>query len=365
MNDRSRTNVDDVGAPRERLAMTRPGRAFDTSAVLAREVVGTLAGANLDPQEFLHEVSIRIRRVVPHDASGWMTLDPDTMLPSGVLETSKPPDLVTALWRNELLDADVPKMVEIAQWPLPLATSAELDPATAAESRRIKLIQSAAIGHELRAMLRVGGSTWGMVALYRELGSRGFDADERAFLADIAEDIADGLRLSLTGSPDPEASALVPGVVAFDASSRISSATAEASRMMALMLGDAKTALYVVAVGARRHGVARSRVRLADGRWLLLHGARMHGDTTDVGQVTVTLMPAPRSDLTSLLLRLHGLSAREREVAELLMLGYATDEIAARLFISRHTLHDHVKSIFAKIGAKSRSELMAIGSDHV
>jgi DNA-binding CsgD family transcriptional regulator len=339
--------------------------SFDTSAVLAREAVRKIALAGLGPQEFFYEVSVRIRRVVPHDASGWMTVDPDTLLPNGALETDKPPELVHALWRNELVEPDVQKLADVARWSVPLVTSSQLDPATAAESSRIQLIQSAAIGDELRVMLRAGGFTWGFVALYREFGSRAFDADERAFMVDVADDIADGLRRSLLGQPDPDADTLVPGVVAFDALGRMSSATAEASRMMALMVGDAKTTLYAVAVVASDKGTARSRVRLADGRWLLLHGARMHGAETDPAQVTVTLVPALHSDLISLLLRLHGLSAREREVAELLMLGYARDAIAAQLYISRHTLHDHVKSIFAKLGARSRSELMAIGSNHV
>jgi DNA-binding CsgD family transcriptional regulator len=72
---------------------------------------------------------------------------------------------------------------------------------------------------------------------------------------------------------------------------------------------------------------------------------------------------APRSDLTSLLLRLHTLSARQREVAELLVSGPRTDEIAAQLHISHNTLHDHVKAIFAKLGVQGRAELMALVSD--
>lgn len=76
----------------------------------------------------------------------------------------------------------------------------------------------------------------------------------------------------------------------------------------------------------------------------------------------MTLTPASRADVTSMLLRLHGLTVREREVAELLMLGAPTDAVAARLHISPHTLHDHLKSIFGKVGARSRSELMALGS---
>ena len=47
------------------------------------------------------------------------------------------------------------------------------------------------------------------------------------------------------------------------------------------------------------------------------------------------------------------------------MLGCATDAIAAWLHISHHTLRDHVKSILGKVGARSRSELMALASDHV
>ena len=58
----------------------------DTSAALAREAVRKLIGGGLDPDEFLHEVSARVRRVVPHDSSAWMTLDPDTLLPNGALQ---------------------------------------------------------------------------------------------------------------------------------------------------------------------------------------------------------------------------------------------------------------------------------------
>jgi DNA-binding CsgD family transcriptional regulator len=104
-------------------------------------------------------------------------------------------------------------------------------------------------------------------------------------------------------------------------------------------------------------------VRLTDGRWLLLQGGRMHGAADDFARVTVSLMPAPRSDLTSLLLRLHRLSARQHEVARLLISGRRTDEIAADLHISPHTLHDHVKAIFTKLGVKGRTELMALAPD--
>jgi DNA-binding CsgD family transcriptional regulator len=74
-------------------------------------------------------------------------------------------------------------------------------------------------------------------------------------------------------------------------------------------------------------------------------------------ELSVTSATDEAEQLTRLL---RGTRARERQVAELLILGPRTDEIAARLHISRHTLRDHVKSIFAKVGATSRSELTAL-----
>jgi DNA-binding NarL/FixJ family response regulator len=52
------------------------------------------------------------------------------------------------------------------------------------------------------------------------------------------------------------------------------------------------------------------------------------------------------------------LSARELEVLLLLDQHLGTDEIAARLFISEHTVRSHVKSLLAKLGVSSRREAL-------
>ncbi|MDQ1738242.1 MAG: hypothetical protein QOH56_4493 [Pseudonocardiales bacterium] len=338
-----------------------------TSAAGARAALDRLRRSGLGPREYLHEVSALVRRTVPHDVSGWMTLDPDTMLSTGTVEGQKSPELDRALWRNELLeDGDVHKLAELARRPSPVTAMSQLDAASAANSPRVQqILRPGGIGDGLRVMLRANGSTWGHAGIYRELGARAFYPDERAFLAAIADDIAEGLRRSLSRRPEPGAAVLVPGVVAFDDQGRVISATAEASRVMALMPGDVTSTLYAVAIGASRCDRASARVRLTDGRWLLLQGGRMHGAVNESAHVTVGLMPAPRSDLTSLLLRLHGLSARQREVAQLLISGLRTDQIAAHLHISPHTLHDHVKAIFSKLRVQGRAELMALVSDNV
>jgi DNA-binding NarL/FixJ family response regulator len=54
------------------------------------------------------------------------------------------------------------------------------------------------------------------------------------------------------------------------------------------------------------------------------------------------------------------LSAREAEVLLLLDGHLGTDEIAARLYISEHTVRSHVKSLLHKLGVSSRREALEL-----
>ena len=63
--------------------------------------------------------------------------------------------------------------------------------------------------------------------------------------------------------------------------------------------------------------------------------------------------------MTPLRLDLYGLSPREREVALLLVRGLSNEEIARTLYITRYTVKDHVKAIYAKLGVTTRHELTA------
>lgn len=56
--------------------------------------------------------------------------------------------------------------------------------------------------------------------------------------------------------------------------------------------------------------------------------------------------------------RLAELSPREQEVLRHLLEGYRVGTIARKLFISPHTVRNHLKKIFAKLDVRSQTELM-------
>lgn len=57
--------------------------------------------------------------------------------------------------------------------------------------------------------------------------------------------------------------------------------------------------------------------------------------------------------------RRNGLTPREHQIAGLVLGGLSNDQIARKLYVSRHTVGDHVKAILRKIGARSKQEFIA------
>jgi DNA-binding NarL/FixJ family response regulator len=58
--------------------------------------------------------------------------------------------------------------------------------------------------------------------------------------------------------------------------------------------------------------------------------------------------------------RIYRLSQRERGVVAALLAGSDSRAVTERLFISAHTVQDHLKSVFEKMGIHSRREMLAM-----
>ena len=102
---------------------------------------------------------------------------------------------------------------------------------------------------------------------------------------------------------------------------------------------------------------AHALLRADDGRWVMIEAAPLEGGAD--AQIAVTLRSATAGETFDLLCRAYALSRREREVVEALLAGLDTRALAQRLSISRHTVQDHLKSVFEKLGVHSRRELLA------
>ena len=96
-----------------------------------------------------------------------------------------------------------------------------------------------------------------------------------------------------------------------------------------------------------------SRVHLGANRWVTVRASRLGED------IAVSIEPSTPAERMDLFARACGLSARETEILALLVVGLDSREIAGQLFLSEHTVNDHVKAVLAKTGARTRQVLLA------
>lgn len=75
--------------------------------------------------------------------------------------------------------------------------------------------------------------------------------------------------------------------------------------------------------------------------------------------IAVTIERATGADRMAIFVRAFGLSDRERELLAHLAAGADTREVAQRMFLSEHTVQDHLKSVFAKTGTHGRRAVLA------
>jgi DNA-binding CsgD family transcriptional regulator len=240
-----------------------------------------------------------MRPIVPHDAGAWWTTDPETLLPT-VLGGSEPSSYSGDLF--SAVDYDVFDRLDQA------SRDAVLEP------------------HILRVLSRSGHATWAAGRFTRAPDLPRFTKDERI------DDTTPGANEWLS-----RLSAHKPGVL-------------PTSLRGLVRQNRAKR------VGRPPLRPSKVRIRMPEGDWVI---ARATSFTIDETRSAVLVRAATRADMKAVTLAIHSLTARERQISELLVDGLDPRDVSAQLNISIHTVRGYIKAVFAKFGVSSRGELTA------
>ncbi|HKO29209.1 MAG TPA: helix-turn-helix transcriptional regulator [Solirubrobacteraceae bacterium] len=343
------------------------GAAISTRGIAALEAIERLAVAeDLSTQQVIEEIVDRIMGVIQSDAFFAGATDPDTGLCLGAgMAYNLAEGVCHPFWEHEFLIPDYNKFADLTPAD-PVGDLREATGGRLARSARYRTLNAISdLEDELRATLHAGGRSWGNLQLNRCTGGAPFSEADRAFLRAAAPLAGAALRRALLEEPAHTDPTRGPGVVILDEGGTVISATAEADAWLEELADgwrryhvniNIHPELLMLSLATLTEADARTRrvrLRTANGTWLVAHASPLAG----AGQVALVLEPAKASEIAPIVVEAYGLTSREVEVTRLIARGLSTDEIASTLFLSRHTIRDHLKAIFEKVGVSSRGEL--------
>jgi len=340
-------------------------RMWEGRARTARREIAALATSGLGV-EALHAAAIDVvGAVVANDFTCWGSLDPATLVISSMTSGRNriAPEYEPLLAETEYA-GDVPNsFAELARRGRPVARLSDLPHREVVRHRRLNDVwRPLGLEHEVRTTFAVDGDCWGAGGFVRS-GSD-FTDRELEFLAAVAPAIAAATRVAVRTDAHGYRGETGPSIVVTGPTGEPRAVTAAArswqDELDQIAPGRFGVLLQAVVTGTRAatSGTFQARVQTTSGGWVMLQGSRLIGDD-DRSEVVVTIEPASGQHLVGMLLAAYGLTTREREICLEVISGHTTAEIAGRLSISPHTVQDHLKAAFAKVGVRSRGELVA------
>jgi DNA-binding CsgD family transcriptional regulator len=344
--------------------------------------IDLLAAKGLERRAFFAELSPRLRQVIPNDASCWHTLDPTTrlltsddpveLIGNGVFTPEEAPAAGELIVRSEYILDDVNTFAGLSTRRVPVGI---LDHATRgnpeSSARYRDLLLPAGIPHELRAAFVIRGRVWGAVHIARRATSGPFSQQDAAALAAVSAAVGRGIRASLRFDAARRVTGVdAPGLIVLGPGDEVELITPPARELLgAISTGAADYAdgelpatvhslasFFRAAPLATQTGSNVVTVPADDG-WVTLH-ASLPGPAGD-GRVAIVIERATAARSATVRLEAFGATAREREVATLLARGLSRADIAEALVLSPHTIEDHTKNLYEKLGVASRQELVA------
>ena len=325
-----------------------------------RRQLRTLAVADLPPIELWTRSDAVLRTLVPWDFSAWGQVDPATLLSTGCLVLGVPFDAAreAEVFALEHDEGEVNRLVDLVH-RVPPAGGLHVD--TAGEPQRSaryeRLLRPLGVSDDLRVALVRDGFCWASLYAYRRSGA--FTAEEVAAVGALAADLADGVRLSLLRADAAAAERPgAPGLVLVSPDGSLSAMSDVAESWLRLLEPDGRVPSAVTALTASLRsptaGPTSLRLQAPDGRWVVLHASHLHG-----AGGAVIVEGAQPIEVADVVCAAYGLSPRERDVVGLVLRGETNRSAARALGLSEHTVKEHLKAVFAKVGVLSRAELAA------
>jgi len=344
--------------------------ATSTRRELAREQIVRLCRTELPVRAFRAAVLEQLRLAIDFDSYVFVLTDPQTCVGSDPLA-------------DVPMLGDLPRLIRLKyatsvnRWTTlddpPVASLCEVTGGCPEQSLLWRdMLAAAGIVDVASIVFRDRFGCWGFLDLWRSGHRSPFVRGDADFLATIVPAVTTALRRgqAATFSPRPGGMANRDALVLLlSPDLTIRAQTQQTDEYLRRLLPtppemfpipaavyNVAAQLVAVEAGVDDHPPAAS-VHLGDGIWVTLRAARI-GDGRP-GDIAVTLDSASPTERMELFSRSCALTARESELLAVLADGADTRHAAAQLYLSAHTVQDHLKSIFDKTGTRSRRELLA------
>lgn len=344
-----------------------------SSQAAVRDAVTRSCSTATDALDACRDAVEHIGAAVPYARWCGLLLDPATLLNTGGYHAEGLPfETMPRLVELEAAGTDVnamPALMRARSGVSSLHRATHGNPDSSARYRDV--LAPAGLGREVRAVLRERGRAWGALILFRETDAADFSAAELRLLSSVGPTLARAVRRCLLLSEVTHRDAAAgPGIVLLRRSGdelTVETASRAAYRCLedvpdGALLGSGipvvVASLVERAVTAPDH-TARIRLRARSGGWLTLHVDVLDSDDPGVDRLSLVIEPTRPHELAEVIAAAYGLSDRERAVARLAVAGHTNREIATALWLSPHTVSDHLKKVFTKLDVSNRAELTA------
>jgi len=332
-----------------------------------RERLDLIARSAIGSDELRRDAVEELRAAIGFETWCWPVADPSSLLPFDALADLEPA-FMQAMPRYLFLGesgADFNlRLLSVGSERL----TARFGELTAGDFARSpgwdECMRGAGMGDFVTTACRDSQGCWGWFQPRRTSDERPFTTEDAAFLGVVAPSLGEITRRAAADTPRTDALPELPppAVAIFSEDLRQTASTPAAQAWLGSFITYPEAVLGAIigrALAGRDRTQHPAHVRLATstGAWATLDGAVMDG--FDEPHVAITLRAATSDEVLDILCRAYGLSSREAALARQVVRGLSTRQIAERLCISPHTVKDHLKSMFRKVGVATRGELVS------